>query len=273
MNTVELKKIAKNVRVNIIEAVAAAKSGHPGGSLSVTDILTVLYFDKMNINPETPKMEDRDRLVLSKGHVAPALYSVLAERGYFAKEELVKLRKFDCMLQGHPDMKSTPGIDMSTGSLGQGLSAANGMALAAKLDNKDHKIYVILGDGEVQEGQIWEAAMSSAHYKLDNLIAILDFNGLQIDGSNEEVMNINPIDEKFAAFGWHVIKIDGHDLEAIGKAVDEAKTIKKKPTIIIAKTVKGKGVSFMENNAGWHGTAPNEDQRKAAIEELERGEA
>lgn len=273
MDTVELKKIAKNVRVNIIEAVAAAKSGHPGGSLSVTDILTILYFDKMNINPENPKMEDRDRLVLSKGHVAPALYSVLAERGYFAKEELVKLRKFDCMLQGHPDMKSTPGVDMSTGSLGQGLSAANGMALAAKLDNKDYKMYVILGDGEVQEGQIWEAAMSSAHYKLDNVIAILDFNGLQIDGSNEEVMNINPIDEKFAAFGWHVIKIDGHDLEAISNAVDEAKDVKGKPTVIIAKTVKGKGVSFMENNAGWHGTAPNEDQRKAAIEELERGEA
>lgn len=273
MNTVELKKIAKNIRVSIIEAVAAAKSGHPGGSLSVTDILTVLYFDKMNINPENPKMEDRDRLVLSKGHVAPALYSVLAERGYFAKEELFRLRKFDCMLQGHPDMKSTPGVDISTGSLGQGLSAANGMALSAKLDNKDYKIYVILGDGEVQEGQIWEAAMSSAHYKLDNVIAILDFNGLQIDGSNEEVMNINPIDEKFSAFGWQVIKIDGHDLEAISNAVDEAKAVKGKPTVIIAKTIKGKGVSFMENNAGWHGTAPNEEQRKAAIEELERGEA
>ncbi|MHC1684579.1 MAG: transketolase [Clostridiaceae bacterium] len=268
MNTVELKKVARNVRVNIVEAVAAAKSGHPGGSLSVADILTVLYFEKMNINPEDPKMENRDRLVLSKGHVAPALYSVLAERGYFPKEELLKLRKFDCMLQGHPDMKSTPGVDMSTGSLGQGLSAANGMALAAKLDKKDHKIYVILGDGEVQEGQIWEAAMSAAHYKLDNVIAVLDFNGLQIDGSNEEVMNINPIDEKFAAFGWHVIIIDGHDLEAIGSAVDEAKTIKGKPTVIIAKTAKGKGVSFMENKAAWHGTAPNEEQRLAAIEEL-----
>lgn len=273
MNTVELREIAKNVRVNIIEAVASAKSGHPGGSLSVTDILTVLYFEKMNINPKDPKMEDRDRLVLSKGHVAPALYSVLAERGYFSKDELVKLRKFNCMLQGHPDMKSTPGIDMSTGSLGQGLSAANGMALAAKLDKKNHEIYVILGDGEVQEGQIWEAAMSSAHYKLDNVIAILDFNGLQIDGSNEEVMSISPIDEKFAAFGWHVIKIDGHDLEAISNAVDEAKAVKGKPAVIIAKTVKGKGVSFMENQAGWHGTAPNEEQRKAAIEELERGEA
>lgn len=274
MNLTELKQVAKNVRVNIIEAVASAKSGHPGGSLSVADILTVLYFDKMNINPENPKWEDRDRLVLSKGHVAPALYSVLAERGYFPKEELLKLRKFDCslqqgcMLQGHPDMKSTPGVDMSTGSLGQGLSAANGMALAAKLDNKNHKIYVILGDGEVQEGQIWEAAMSAAHYKLDNVIAVLDFNGLQIDGSNEEVMNINPIDEKFAAFGWHVIKTDGHDLEAFGASVDVAKTIQGKPTVIIAKTAKGKGVSFMENKAEWHGTAPNEEQRKAAIEEL-----
>ena len=248
MNTIKLKEVAKNVRIDVIEALAAAKSGHPGGSLSVTDILTVLYFDKMNIDPKNPKMEDRDRLVLSKGHVAPALYSVLAERGYFPKENLVKLRKIGSMLQGHPDMKSTPGIDMSTGSLGQGLSAANGMALAAKLDKKDYKVYVILGDGEVQEGQIWEAAMSAAHYKLDNVIAILDFNGLQIDGSNEEVMNINPIGEKFSAFGWNVIRI-------------------------IAKTIKGKGVSFMENNVSWHGTAPNEEQRKMAIEELERGEA
>ena len=243
MNTIKLKEVAKNVRIDVIEALAAAKSGHPGGSLSVTDILTVLYFDKMNIDPKNPKMEDRDRLVLSKGHVAPALYSVLAERGYFPKENLVKLRKFGSMLQGHPDMKSTPGIDMSTGSLGQGLSAANGMALAAKLDKKDY------------------------------VIAILDFNGLQIDGSNEEVMNINPIGEKFSAFGWNVIRIDGHNLESIGNAVDEAKTVKGKPTIIIAKTIKGKGVSFMENNVSWHGTAPNEEQRKMAIEELERGEA
>lgn len=273
MNRLELKEILKAVRVNIIEAVAAAKSGHPGGSLSVADILTVLYFRKMNINPENPKWEDRDRLVLSKGHVAPALYSVLAERGYFPKETLKTLRKFESMLQGHPDMKSTPGVDMSTGSLGQGLSAANGMALAAKLDKKDYKIYVILGDGEVQEGQVWEAAMSAAHYKLDNVIAFLDYNGLQIDGSNEEVMNISPIDSKFEAFGWNVIKIDGHDLEAIDKAVDEAKLVKEKPTVIIAKTVKGKGVSFMENQAGWHGTAPNEDQRKAAIEEIEGREA
>ena len=269
MNIVELQKKANDVRINIIKSVSAAKSGHPGGSLSVTDILTVLYFDKMNIDPKNPKMPNRDRLVLSKGHVAPALYSVLAERGYFEKDELNKLRKFDCMLQGHPDMKSTPGIDMSTGSLGQGLSVANGMALTARLNKKDYKIYVILGDGEVQEGQIWEAAMTSAHYKLDNIIAILDFNGLQIDGSNKELMNIEPIDQKFLAFGWNVIKIDGHDFNAIGNAIDEAKASNGKPTIIIAKTIKGKGVSFMENNTGWHGTAPNGEQTKAAIEELE----
>lgn len=269
MNIVQLQKKANDVRINIIKSVSAAKSGHPGGSLSVADILTVLYFDKMNIDPKNPKMPNRDRLVLSKGHVAPALYSVLAERGYFEKDELNKLRKFDCMLQGHPDMKSTPGIDMSTGSLGQGLSVANGMALTARLNKKDYKIYVILGDGEVQEGQVWEAAMTSAHYKLDNIIAILDFNGLQIDGSNEEVMNIEPIDQKFLAFGWNVIKIDGHDFNAIGNAIDEAKASNGKPTIIIAKTIKGKGVSFMENNAGWHGTAPNGEQTKDAIEELE----
>lgn len=269
----ELKEISKSVRINIIEAVAAANSGHPGGSLSVADILTVLYFKKMNINPENPKWEDRDRLVLSKGHVAPALYSVLAERGYFPKENLKTLRKLGSIMQGHPDMKSTPGVDMSTGSLGQGLSVANGMALTAKIDKKDYKIYVILGDGEVQEGQVWEAAMSAAHYKLDNVIAFLDYNGLQIDGSNEEVMNIGSIYEKFAAFGWNVIEIDGHDLEAIDNAVDKAKLVKGKPTIIIAKTVKGKGVSFMENQVAWHGAAPNEEQRKLAIEEIERGEA
>jgi transketolase len=273
MKIEELKRISNNARINIIESIGAAKSGHTGGSLSVVDILTVLYFDKMNINPQNPKWKDRDRLVLSKGHAAPALYAVLAEKGYFPKENLTTLAGFGSMLQGHPDMKSTPGIDMSTGSLGQGLSVANGMALAAKLDNKDHRIYVILGDGEVQEGQIWEAAMSASHYKLDNLLAVLDFNGLQIGGSNEEVMNINPIDKKFLAFGWHTIKIDGHDLEAISAAIDEAKTVKEKPTVIIAKTVKGKGVSFMENDAEWHGTAPNEEQRKTAIEELERGEA
>ncbi|MCJ7690559.1 MAG: transketolase, partial [Clostridiaceae bacterium] len=233
MNAFELKNVAKNVRASIIEEVFLAKSGHPGGSLSVADILTVLYFDKMNINSRNPKWEDRDRLVLSKGHAAPALYAVLAEKGYFPKENLKTLRKLGSMLQGHPDMNVTPGVDMSTGSLGQGLSAANGMALAAKLDKKDHKIFVILGDGEVQEGQVWEAAMSSAHYKLDNVIAILDHNGLQIDGSNEEVMSISPIDEKFAAFGWKVIKINGHDMEAIGGAIEEAKLEQDKPTIII----------------------------------------
>jgi transketolase len=273
MNISELISTAKNVRTGIIEAVCAAKSGHPGGSLSAADILTVLYFDKMNIKPENPKWEDRDRFVLSKGHGAPALYSVLAERGYFPKENLKTLRKFGSMLQGHPDMKSTPGVDMSTGSLGQGLSAANGMALAAKLDKKDYRIYVLLGDGEVQEGQVWEAAMSAAHYNLDNVTAVLDCNGLQIDGCNEEVMNINPIDEKFAAFGWNVIKLeDGHDLEAIGRAVDDAKSVKGKPSIIIAKTVKGKCVSYMENQCAWHGTAPNEEQKRVALDDIERGE-
>lgn len=273
MNTIELKSVAKNVRRSIIEEVFLAKSGHPGGSLSVADILTVLYFDKMNIDSSNPKWEDRDRLVLSKGHSAPALYAVLAEKGYFPKENLKTLRQLGSMLQGHPDMKVTPGVDMSTGSLGQGLSAANGMALAAKLDKKNHKIYVILGDGEVQEGQVWEAAMSSSHYKLDNVIAFLDHNGLQIDGSNDEVMGVSPLDEKFAAFGWKVLKVDGHDMDAIKKVIDEAKLTKGKPTIIIAETIKGKGVSFMENQAGWHGKAPNEEQMKIALEDIKRGEA
>ncbi|HEY8804535.1 MAG TPA: transketolase, partial [Clostridium sp.] len=220
-----------------------------------------------------PKWENRDRLVLSKGHAAPALYAVLAEKGYFPKENLKTLRKLGSMLQGHPDMKVTPGVDMSTGSLGQGLSAANGMALAAKLDKKDHKIFVILGDGEVQEGQVWEAAMSSAHYKLDNIIVFLDHNGLQIDGSNDEVMSVSPLDEKFSAFGWKVLKVDGHDMDAIKKVIGEAKLTKGRPTIIIAETIKGKGVSFMENQAGWHGKAPNEEQREIALEDIKRGEA
>lgn len=266
-----LKEVARKIRIDIIEQTQAAGSGHPGGSLSIADILAVLYFDKMNINPNDPKMAGRDRLVLSKGHVAPALYAALAERGYFPKSELLSLRKFGSSLQGHPDMKSTPGIDMSSGSLGQGLSVANGMALAAKLEGKSHHVFVILGDGEVQEGQIWEAAMSAAHYKLDNIIAILDANGLQIDGTVEEVMSIKPIDKKFLAFGWHVIEIDGHNLKAIADAIDEAKTVKDKPTMIIANTVKGKGVSFMEDNGAWHGTAPSEEQGKLAIEELKRG--
>ncbi|AIS53033.1 transketolase subunit A [Thermoanaerobacter kivui] len=264
-----LKQKAKEIRIDIINMLAEAGSGHPGGSLSCADILTVLYFDKMNVKPDNPKWEDRDRLVLSKGHAAPALYAVLAEKGFFPKEELKTLRKLGSILQGHPDMKSTPGLDMTTGSLGQGLSAANGMALAGKLDKKGYRVYVILGDGELQEGQIWEAAMTAAHYKLDNLTAILDFNGLQIDGPNREVKNIEPVNEKFKAFGWHVIEIDGHDFDQIDKAIEEAKATKGKPILIIAHTIKGKGVSFMENQLGWHGSAPNEEQRQKAIQELE----
>ncbi|MGM0239819.1 transketolase [Enterococcus sp. AZ103] len=271
LTTDELKEIANSARIDIIEMITEAGSGHPGGSLSIIDILTVLYYDKMNIDPENPKMDNRDRLVLSKGHVAPALYTTLANKGYFPKAELMKLRKAGEMLQGHPDMKSTPGVDASTGSLGQGLSIANGMALAAKLNNQDHTIYTILGDGELQEGQIWEAAMSSAHYNLDNVIAIVDHNGLQIDGTNDEVMTVNPIDKKFESFNWEVIKIDGHDLDQISSALDQAKKVEGKPTVIVAETVKGKGVSFMENNGDWHGVAPNVEQKEAAINEL-RGE-
>lgn len=265
------ESIAANIRINIIKSIAEAKSGHPGGSLSIADIMTVLYFDKMNINPENPKDENRDRFVLSKGHAAPALYATLAERGYFPKEQLLTLRKFGSQLQGHPDMKKVKGIDMSTGSLGQGLSTANGMALAAKLDKKDYNVYVILGDGELQEGQIWEAAMSASHYHLDNIIAFVDWNGLQIDGSNDEVMTVSPIDEKFKAFGWAVLSIDGHDFNAIELAVDKAKEKNGKPTVIIAKTIKGKGVSFMENNVAWHGSAPNEQETETALEELKGG--
>ncbi|KHO63313.1 transketolase [Thermoanaerobacter sp. YS13] len=272
MNKEFLKQKAKEVRIDIINMLAEAGSGHPGGSLSCADILTLLYFDKMNVKPDNPKWEDRDRLVLSKGHAAPALYAVLAEKGFFPKEELKTLRKLGSILQGHPDMKSTPGLDMTTGSLGQGLSAANGMALAGKLDKKDYRVYVILGDGELQEGQIWEAAMTAAHYKLDNLTAILDFNGLQIDGPNREVKNIEPVNEKFKAFGWHVIEIDGHDFDQIDRAIEEAKATKRRPTLIIAHTIKGKGVSFMENQVGWHGNAPNEEQRQKAIQELEGSE-
>lgn len=266
-----LKKASCNIRKNIIKSVSAAKSGHPGGSLSVTDILTALYFEKMNIDPKDPKNLNRDRLVLSKGHSAPALYATLAERGYFPEEELLGLRKYGSKLQGHPDMKKVVGVDMSTGSLGQGLSAANGMALAGKLDNSTYRVYAILGDGEVQEGQIWEAAMSSAHYKLDNVTAFLDLNGLQIDGSNEEIMSISPIDEKFKAFGWNVLTVNGHCFEEILKAIDEAAATKGKPTMIICNTSKGKGVSFMEDNCAWHGTAPNEEETKKALAELEGG--
>ncbi|MGL5435509.1 MAG: transketolase [Lachnospiraceae bacterium] len=266
MNNV--KDMAKVMRVDIIEAIAAAGSGHPGGSLSSTDILAALYFDKMEIDPQNPTWEDRDRLVLSKGHAAPALYAALAEKGYFDKAALMTLRKNDSFLQGHPDMKGTTGVDISTGSLGQGLSAANGMALAGRLNNKDYYVYVILGDGEIQEGQVWEAAMSSAHYKLDHVIAFLDFNGLQIDGTNDEVMGVNPVDDKFRSFGWDVQVIDGHDCDAIAKAVDAAKQVPGKPSMIICKTVKGQGVSFMENVGGWHGTAPNAEQAKDALKEL-----
>lgn len=271
MDIKQLKKNALNARVSIMKMLAESGSGHPGGSLSMIDILTVLYFDKMNVKVSDPKWQERDRFVLSKGHGAPGLYAVLAEKGFFPKEELLKLRKCGSMLQGHPDMKGTPGIDMSTGSLGQGLSAANGMAIAGKLDQKEYRVYTIVGDGEIQEGQIWEAAMSSSHYQLDNLTLFVDHNGFQIDGSNDEVMTVNPIPDKFRAFGWNVIEIDGHDFNQIGAAIDMAKTVKGRPTAIVAETVKGKGVSFMEHQVGWHGKAPSFEQRDQAVEELERG--
>ena len=266
----DLTKIhAYNVRKHALTGIYNAASGHPGGSLSIADILSVLYFEKMNIDPKNPKDPNRDRFVLSKGHCAPALYGILAERGYFPTELCTTLRQRDSIMQGHPDMKNIPGVDMSTGSLGQGISAANGMALSAKLDGKDYRVYAMLGDGEIEEGQVWEAAMFAAHYKLDNVTAFLDFNGLQIDGNIEDVMNSNPIDEKFKAFNWNVITIDGHDYDQIRNAIEEAKTVKGKPTIIIAKCVKGKGVSFMENQASWHGSAPNKEQYEQAIAELD----
>ncbi len=264
----ELQAISKDVRKGIIEAVYNAKSGHPGGSLSCADILTVLYFYQMNINPEIPDAKERDRFVLSKGHAAPALYSVLANRGFFDKSELKNLRKLDSILQGHPDMKHIPGVDMTTGSLGQGLSAANGMALSSKLNKEGFRVYCLLGDGEIEEGQVWEAAMSAVHYKLDNLCVIVDNNNLQIDGTVENVMSPYPIDEKFKSFGFEVINIDGHDYDDIIKAFDVARQIKGRPTAIIAKTIKGKGVSFMENQVGWHGKAPNEEQYNIAMEDL-----
>lgn len=263
-----LCEIARKVRMGIIEATHAAKSGHPGGSLSITDVLTYLYFEEMNIDPNAPDMADRDRFVLSKGHCAPALYATLANRGFFPVEELTTLRKLGSRLQGHPDMKLTPGVDMSAGSLGLGISSAAGMALAAKIDGKDYRVYTAVGDGESEEGQVWEACMFAAHYKLDNLCVIIDWNGLQIDGPISEVMNPAPHDEKLKAFGFHVISIDGHDFDSIEAAFNEAKTVKGKPTAIIAKTVKGKGVSFMENKTNWHGTAPNDEQYAAALAEL-----
>ena len=266
----ELKRIANRIRTNIIEEVYNAKCGHPGGSLSIADIMTYLYFVEMKVDPKEPKLSDRDRFVLSKGHTAPALYATLAERGFFPEEDLKTLRKTASYLQGHPDMKGVPGVDMSTGSLGQGISTACGMALSSKLDGSPFRVYTILGDGESEEGQVWEAAMFAAHYKLDNLVAILDLNGLQIDGPSTEVMNPTPHDEKFLAFGWHVITIDAHDFNQIEAAFNEAKTVKGKPTIIIAKSTKGKGVSYMENKCEWHGQAPKEDLYNEAIAELEK---
>ncbi len=266
----QLKLTANNIRRGIIEGVYSAGCGHPGGSLSIADLLTYLYFEEMNIDPKNPKDEKRDRFVLSKGHTAPALYAALAERGYFDKEELKTLRKTTSRLQGHPDMKGTPGVDMTTGSLGLGFSAACGMALSGKVYNKDYRVYTILGDGETEEGQVWEAAMFAAHYKLDNLVAVVDWNGLQIDGPIAEVMNPAPHDEKFRAFGWHVISIDAHDFNQIEAAYNEAKTVKGKPTVIIAKSVKGKGVSYMENKCEWHGAAPKEEQYLVALEDLNK---
>ena len=263
-----LNEITRNIRKDIVTMIHGSKSGHPGGSLSAVEILTALYFDEMNIDPQNPKKEDRDRFVLSKGHAAPVLYATLAERGYFDKKELLSLRKVGAMLQGHPDMKGTPGVEISTGSLGQGFSVACGMAMASKLDNAPWRVYALLGDGEVQEGLIWEAAMSAAHYKLDNMVAFLDYNGLQIDGEVEKVMNIGPIVDKFKSFGWNVIEIDGHDFDQIFAALDMAKETVGKPTMIVAKTVKGKGVSFMENNAGWHGNAPSDNDLEIALSEL-----
>nr|WP_330370901.1 transketolase [Butyrivibrio sp. LB2008] len=270
MTNQELQKTANEVRKSIITALHAAGAGHPGGSLSSTDIFTYLYFEEMNVDPKNVADPDRDRFVLSKGHCAPGLYSVMAEKGYFPKEELTTLRKLGSRLQGHPSMQYLPGLDMSSGSLGQGISAACGMALSAKLDKKDFRVYTLLGDGELQEGQVWEAAMFAGFRKLDNLVVIVDNNGLQIDGPVDKVCSPYPIDKKFEAFNFHVINIDGHNFDEIKAAFEEAKNTKGMPTAIIAHTVKGKGVSFMENQAGWHGKAPNDDEYKQAMEELER---
>ncbi|MCI6713962.1 MAG: transketolase [Lachnospiraceae bacterium] len=270
MNKLELQKKANEVRKGIVTAVHSAKAGHPGGSLSAADIFTYLYFEEMNIDPKDPKKPDRDRFVLSKGHTAPGLYSALANRGYFPVEDLKTLRHLGSYLQGHPCMQETPGVDMSSGSLGQGISAAVGMALAAKLDNKDYRTYTLLGDGEIQEGQVWEAAMFAGHRKLDNLVVIVDNNGLQIDGKVEDVCSPYPIDKKFEAFNFHVINIDGNDFDQIDAAFKEAKATKGMPTAIICKTVKGKGVSFMENNAGWHGKAPNDEEYATAMADLQK---
>ena len=269
MNNKELQLIACKIRKHVIEEVHAAKSGHPGGSLSMTDIITEIYFEQMNVDPKNPEWADRDRFVLSKGHCSPALYAALAEKGYFHAEDLITFRKIGSYLQGHPSLKDVPGVDMSTGSLGQGLSAANGMALAAKMDKKDYRVYTVMGDGEIEEGQVWEAAMLAAHYKLDNLCAVVDWNGLQIDGKITDVMSSLPIDEKFKAFGWNVIAVDGHDFNSLRDGFAKAKECKGKPTVLVAKTLKGKGVSFMEDLAGWHGIAPNDEQAAQAIDEIE----
>ena len=268
MNIEDLKMKAKKIRKDIIEEVYNANSGHPGGSLSISDIMAVLYFNELRIDEKNPRWEERDRLVLSKGHCSPALYAALAERGFFDKEDLKSFRKIESNLQGHPDLNKVPGVDMTSGSLGQGLSIANGMAIAGKMDNKDYRVYTILGDGEIEEGQVWEAAMTANKYKLDNLCVIVDNNNLQIDGTIEEVMSSYPIDEKFKSFGFNVLTIDGNNIEEILSAFEIAKQTKNKPTCIIAKTIKGKGVSFMENKAEWHGKAPNEEEYIQAMKDL-----
>ncbi|NMM62261.1 transketolase [Clostridium sp. P21] len=267
-NVEELKKIAQKVRKDIIMMLTESGSGHPGGSLSSVEILTTLYFNEMNVNPEDVRNTNRDRFVLSKGHAAPVLYSTLARKGYFDVAELKKLRKLGSILQGHPNMNEVPGVDMSTGSLGQGISAAVGMALAGKVDKKDYRVYTLLGDGELEEGEVWEASMAAAQYKLDNLTAFVDHNGLQIDGPCKEVMSAEPITDKFAAFGWNVIEADGHNFEELINAIEEAKKVKGKPTVVVCKTIKGKGVSFMENQVGWHGNAPSMEQCEQALKEI-----
>ncbi len=274
MDKLKLMKTANEVRKGIVTSVHSAKAGHPGGSLSAADLFTYLYFEELNVDPKDPKKADRDRFVLSKGHTAPGLYAALAEKGFFPKEDLITLRHTGSYLQGHPDMKCIPGVDMSSGSLGQGVSAAVGMAIAAKISGDDYRVYTLLGDGEIQEGQVWEAAMLASHHKLDNLLVIVDNNNLQIDGEITKVNSPYPIDKKFEAFNFHVINIDGNDFDQIDVAFKEAKSVKGRPTVIIAKTVKGKGVSFMENQAGWHGKAPNDEEFKIAMADLEKaGEA
>ena len=262
------EEVAARVRIDVVRAIHKAGSGHPGGSLSAADIVTALYFKEMNIDPAEPKKADRDKFILSKGHAGPVQYAALAERGYYPVEDMMSLRKMGSIFQGHPNMHKVPGVEMSTGSLGQGISVSVGMALANKIDNNPGRVYTLLGDGEIQEGLVWEAVMSAAHYGLDNLVAIVDFNGLQIDGDNDDVMKVKPIDEKFTAFGWNVVCIDGHNFDEIFDAFDQARACKGKPTAILAKTVKGKGVSFMEDQAGWHGKAPSEEEAKQAVAEL-----